>query len=75
MKKHLGTEYIPNPVGISLTAEQKNQIAYTIYSRYVRTGDLPDWASPLAVQIRKNLMANVDQVLDALELNGFRIEL
>lgn len=74
MSKKLGTEYIPKPLGNNLTEEEKNQIAYTIYSRFVRCGVLPSWDSPLADQIRKNLTANVNQVLDSLDLNGFRIE-
>lgn len=70
----LGTEYFPNPIGASLTEAQQKEIAYTIYSRFVRRADLPAWTSPLAEDIQKNLMQGVKQVIDALELNGYRIE-
>lgn len=74
MTNKLGTEYLPSPIGASLTDEQKQRIAYTIYSRFIRCGTLPEWTSPLADDIQKSIVKGVNQVIDSLELNGFRIE-
>lgn len=72
--QHLGTEYIPTPESNALSEEEKKQVAYTLYSRFIRHGSLPAWTSPLATDIQKNIISGVTQVLECLELNGYRIE-
>lgn len=65
---------IPNAVGVTLTQEQIETIAQTVYTRFVMHDGLPDWKSAFATDIRKTTIDMVKKVTDSMVINSFTIQ-
>lgn len=65
---------IPNAVGATLTEDQIEQIAQTMFSRFFQTDATPDWKSALAVDLRAQMIQVVKKVTDAMVINNYTIE-
>lgn len=64
---------VPAALGMSLTEQQIDEIAQTLYSRFYQKFGSPDWKSTFNVDNRKLLNKVVKQVVDSMVICDYAI--
>lgn len=65
--------HAPNPVGLTLNEAQIEQIAHTVYNRFVKREGSPCWKSAFIGETKPQLIRMVKSVVDSMVINNFEI--